>query len=170
MSSQPQAQEELVDVIDEQGQIVATVTRGEIRRRRLPHRCTYILVFNHRGDLFIHLRTASKDVNPSHWDVAVGGIPAAGESFDAAARRELHEELGIDATPEPLFPFHYEDAASIVRAVVYRLTHDGPFRLQKEEIVRGEFVPVVDMESRLNLAKFCLDGIAVWQEYQRRSL
>jgi isopentenyldiphosphate isomerase len=70
MSSNPG--DELVDVIDDAGRTIATVTRREMRARRLPHRCTYLLVFNRAGDLFLHLRTASKDVYPSHGDVAIG--------------------------------------------------------------------------------------------------
>ena len=35
---------ELVDVVDENDQVVATVTRREIRARDLLHRCTYVLV------------------------------------------------------------------------------------------------------------------------------
>jgi isopentenyldiphosphate isomerase len=161
--------DELVDVIDDEGRTIATVRRREMRGRRLPHRCTYILVFNRRDDLFLHLRTASKDVYPSHWDVAVGGVLAAGESFAAGARRELAEELGIDAEPEELFPFRYEDAASVVQAVVYRVVHEGPFRLQPEEIVRGEFVPLGDIPARSARERFCPDGLAVLAEYQRRS-
>ena len=42
---------ELVDVLDAAGRPVATVTRREMRVRRLPHRATYILVFNRRGKL-----------------------------------------------------------------------------------------------------------------------
>ena len=99
------ASEELVDVIDDAGRTVAVVTRGELRARRLPHRCTYVLVFNTRGDIFLHLRTATKDVYPSHWDVAVGGVVAAGESFAEGANREVREELGRDISVEPLFPF-----------------------------------------------------------------
>src|SRR5437667_217504 len=99
--------EELVDVIDDAGRTVAIVTRREMRARRLPHRCAYVLVFNHQGELFIHLRTATKDVFPSHWDVAIGGVLAAAESFEAGARREAREELGIDVEPEPLFWFRY---------------------------------------------------------------
>jgi isopentenyldiphosphate isomerase len=158
--------DELVDVIDDEGRTIATVTRREIRARRLPHRCTYILVFNHAGDLFLHLRTASKDVYPSHWDVAVGGVLAAGESFDSGARREAAEELGLDVQPEALFPFRYEDAASVVQAMVYRLVHDGPFRLQPEEIVRGEFVPRDEVAARIAREPFCPDGLAVFAEYQ----
>src|SRR5262249_5673084 len=89
--------EELVDVIDEFDRNVRVVTRAEMRACRLPHRCTYILVFNQRGELFIHLRTATKDVYPSYWDVTVGGVLAAGESYDAGASREAREELGINA-------------------------------------------------------------------------
>lgn len=158
--------DELVDVIDDGGRTIATVPRREIRARRLPHRCTYILVFNRAGDLFLHLRTASKDVYPSHWDVAVGGVLAAGESFETGARREVAEELGIDVQPEALFPFRYEDAASAVQAMVYRVVHDGPFRLQPEEIVRGEFVPLDEVATRIARESFCPDGLAVLAEYK----
>jgi isopentenyldiphosphate isomerase len=158
---------ELVDVIDAEGHTIATVTRKEIRSRRFPHRCTYLLVFNRRGELFIHLRTGSKDVYPSYWDVTVGGVLAAGESFEAGARREAAEELGIDIEPEPLFPFRYEDAATVVQAMVYRMIHEGPFRLQPEEIVRGEFVPLTEVTRRAAVERFCPDGLAVlarWRE------
>jgi isopentenyldiphosphate isomerase len=160
--------EERVDVIDEAGRTVGTVTRREMRGRRLPHRCVYVLVFNRRGELFIHQRTATKDVYPSHWDVAVGGVLAAGESFDAGARREVGEEIGIDAEPEALFPFRYADAATVAQAMVYRLVHEGPFVLQPEEIVRGEFVPLEEVAKRAAREQFCPDGLAVLAEYRRR--
>jgi isopentenyldiphosphate isomerase len=161
--------QELVDVLDEEGRTIGVLPRREMRGRRLPHRCTYVLVFNRRGELFIHLRTPTKDVYPSHWDVAVGGVLAAGEAFDAGARREVAEELGIRLEPEPLFPFRYADAASIVHGMVYRVVADGPFRLQPEEIVRGEFVPLAAVAERAGRHPFCPDGLAVLAEYQRRS-
>lgn len=159
---------ELVDVIDDQGRTVATVTRREMRERRLPHRCVYILVFNQRGELFIHLRTATKDVYPGHWDVAIGGVLAAGETFDAGAIREVHEELGVEAAVEPLFPFRYADAATVVRSMAYRLSHDGPFRLQPEEIVCGEFVALEEALRRAEREPFCPDGLEVLAEHRRR--
>jgi isopentenyldiphosphate isomerase len=162
------AGDELVDLLDDDGRTVGTVTRREVRARRLPHRCVYLFVFNGRGELFVHLRTPTKDVYPSHWDVAVGGVLTAGESFDAGARREAAEELGVALDPEPLFPFHYADEASVVRAMVYRARHDGPFRLQPEEVVRGEFVPLEDLAGRVGREPFCPDGLAALAEYRRR--
>ena len=50
---------------DEEGRTLGVVTRREMRSRKLPHRCTYVLVFNRAGELFIHLRTPTKDVRSS---------------------------------------------------------------------------------------------------------
>jgi isopentenyldiphosphate isomerase len=159
--------EEFVDVIDAAGNTIAVVSRREMRERRLPHRCTYVLVFNARGELFIHLRTATKDVYPSHWDVAIGGVLAAGESFAQGVRREIKEELGIDANAQELFPVHYADERTSVSAMAYRLDHDGPFELQVEEIVRGEFVPMTDVLKRIEREPFCPDGVLVLKQYLR---
>ncbi|MBI2803634.1 MAG: NUDIX domain-containing protein [Planctomycetes bacterium] len=161
------AAEEPVDVIDAAGNTIAVVTRGEMRRKRLPHRCTYVLVFNARGDLFIHQRTATKDVYPSHWDVCIGGVLAAGENFAQGARREVREELGVDADVTALFPICYADAVTFAHGMAYRLDHDGPFVLQAEEILYGEFVPLAAIPDRLARAPFCPDGVQVLEKYLR---
>src|SRR5947209_13406488 len=141
-------QDELVDIIDDAGRTVGVMARREMRGRWLPHRCTYVLVFNSRGDIFLHLRTPTKDVYPSHWDVAVGGVLAAGETFADGARREVREELGLDIPIQELFPFRYADDRTMVQAVVYKAVHDGPFQLQAEEIIRGEFVALMEIKER----------------------
>ncbi len=158
--------DELVDVVDDAGTTVGQVTRREMRARRLPHRSTYVLVFDHAGRVFVHRRTAGKDVYPSHWDVCVGGVLAAGESFDGGATRELAEELGVTVPLEPLFPFRYADATTVVHGMVYRAIHDGPFRLQPEEIAEGEFVGLDDLVDRIAFQPFCPDGLAVLERYR----
>ncbi len=158
---------ELVDVLDDDGRVVGRATRREMRARRLPHRSTYVLVFDARGRLFVHLRTASKDVYPSHWDVCVGGVCAAGESFDDGARRELEEELGVVAPLERLFPLRWEDAHTAVHGMVYRAVYDGPFRLQPEEVVRGEFLTVDEVSERAAREPFCPDGLAALARLRR---
>ena len=157
-----------MDALDDAGHPVGVVTRREMRARRLPHRSTYILVFDARGDLFLHLRTATKDVYPSHWDPCIGGVLAAGEGFPTGAARELREELGVAAPLEELFPFRWTDAHNVVHGMVFRALHGGPFRLQPEEIVRGEFLPLDMVEERARWEPFCPDGLAVVREYRRR--
>jgi isopentenyldiphosphate isomerase len=159
---------ELVDVVDEEGRTVGVVSRQEMRARRLPHRSAYVLVFNRVGDLFIHLRVPTKDVYPAHWDVAVGGVLAAGEHFDDGARREAAEELGVALAVERLFPLRWVDEHTIVHGMAYRAEHGGPFRLQPEEIVRGEFVALDAVAARAAQEPFCPDGLAVLAEFRRR--
>jgi len=159
---------ELVDVVDEEGRTVGVVSRREMRARRLPHRSAYVLVFNRAGDLFIHLRVPTKDVYPGHWDVAVGGVLAAGERFDDGARREAAEELGVTVAVEQLFPLRWVDEHTVVHGMAYRALHDGPFRLQPEEIVQGEFVALDEVAARSAREPFCPDGLAVLSEFRRR--
>ncbi len=166
MTADPGA--ELVDVVDDAGRTVGRVARREMRARRLPHRSCYVLVFNARGELFVHLRTAAKDVYPSRWDVAVGGVLAAGESYRAGAEREVREELGVEVALQELFSIRFVDAATLVHGVVFRGHHDGPFRLQPEEIVRGEFASLDEVAARAVRDPFCPDGLAVLAEYRRR--
>jgi 8-oxo-dGTP pyrophosphatase MutT (NUDIX family) len=158
--------DEPVDVVDDGGSVVGRVPRREMRARRLAHRSTYVLVVNRRGELFVHLRTPAKDVYPSHWDVCAGGVLGAGESFDDGAARELEEELGVTAPLERLFPLRYEDGSTVVHGMVYRAVHDGPFRLQPEEIVRGEFATLARIAERAARERFCPDGLVVLARYR----
>ena len=47
------------------------------------------------GRLLVHRRADDKDVWPGRWDLAVGGVVAAGEDYDTAAVREVAEEIGV---------------------------------------------------------------------------
>src|SRR5512139_4105616 len=105
------AASELVDVVDADDRVLTQATRGETRRQNLRHRATYILVFNSAGQLFVHQRTPTKDVYPGYFDVCVGGVVAAGESYEAAAQREAAEEIGVaDAPLRRVLSFQFADA------------------------------------------------------------
>src|SRR5262245_39455024 len=87
--------DEIVTIVDDHNEVVGSATRREVRAGRLPHRSTYILVFNSSGDLFVQKRTLTKDIYPGYYDPVAGGVVLAGESYEAGAVRELEEELGI---------------------------------------------------------------------------
>lgn len=159
---------ELVDVVDADDRVIGRATRAEVRAQKLRHRATYILVFNARGQLFVHQRTATKDVYPSHFDVAVGGVVGAGESYDQGAQRELAEEIGVTAAPRPILKFQYEDAANRVNCRVYSCAYDGPLRLQAEEIVSGEWLDLDVVLERARQHPFCPDGIEALLRYLDR--
>ncbi|MEH6565021.1 MAG: NUDIX domain-containing protein [Halopseudomonas sp.] len=121
--------------VDEHDRPLGTVSRGEAQTRGLITRCTFIFVFNSAGQLCLHQRTNHKRLYPGFWDVAAGGVVAAGETYAQGAERELAEELGVCGVglTEHL-RFYFESAQSRLWAGVFSCCWDGPLRLQPEEV------------------------------------
>ena len=129
------ASQEMVTVVDEENRPVAELPRHRVRSENLPHRVTYIFVLDRGGRVLVQLRTPIKDIYPSHYDLAAGGVVAAGESYEVCAEREAAEELGIRDTPlERKFDIYYEDERNRCFGRVYTCAHEGPFTLQVEEV------------------------------------
>lgn len=160
---------ELVALVDEDDRVVGAATRAEMRRHRLLHRCVYILLLDSSRRLFIHRRTSSKDIYPGFWDVAVGGVVAAGEDYDEAATREVEEEVGlVDAGLTRLFPLAYEDQQTRVRGMAYECMSDQPLRLQADEVAEGRWVRSAELQLLTQSESFCADGLAVLERYLSR--
>ena len=123
---------ELVEIVDDDDRVVATVTRAEMRTGRLRHRCVFLVVRRPDGRVLVHQRSPAKDIWPSAWDIAVGGVVTAGEAWDAAAARELAEEVGIEGAALVLARTgRYADADVDEVARVYTVTWDGPGPLRR---------------------------------------
>ena len=134
------ASQEIVTVVDGENRPVAEQPRHRVRSENLPHRATYIFVFDRAGRVLVQRRTAIKDIYPSHYDLAAGGVVGAGESYEECAEREAEEELGIRDTPlEPKFDLYYEDARNRCFGRVFTCVHEGPFTLQPEEVENVAF-------------------------------
>ena len=134
------ASQEIVTVVDAENCPVAELPRHRVRRENLRHRATFIFVFDRCGRLLVQRRTPIKDLYPSYYDLAAGGVVAAGESYEACAEREAAEELGIrDTALEPRFDSYFEDECTRCFGRVFSCVHDGPFALQPEEVESVEF-------------------------------
>ena len=127
--------QEIVMVVDDENRPVAELPRHRVRSENLPHRTTYIFVFDRRGRVLVQLRTAIKDMYPGYYDLAAGGVVAAGESYEENAEREAEEELGIrDTVLVPKLDTYYEDERNRCFGRVFTCVHEGPFTLQPEEV------------------------------------
>lgn len=58
----PDPARELVTVVDGENRPVAELPRRRVRSENLPHRATFILVFDRRGRLLVQRRTPTKDL------------------------------------------------------------------------------------------------------------
>jgi 8-oxo-dGTP pyrophosphatase MutT (NUDIX family) len=160
------AADEIVTVVDEHNNVVGAVPRQEMRAKRLPHRSTYILVFNERGELYVQKRTLTKDVFPGYFDVAAGGVVLAGETYEQGAARELEEEMGIRGVAlTRLFDFYFEHEHTRLWGCAFSCMYDGAISLQEEEVESGAFMPVRDILHRAETEPYTPDGMYVLRRY-----
>ena len=154
--------DERVDVVDADDVVVATVTRAEMRRDRLRHRTTFVVVRSSTGSVLVHRRSDAKDLWPGRWDLAAGGVVMAGETYDDAAVRELAEELGVAGVAlVPLGGVAYDDDDVSLIGQVYETVCDGPFRFADGEVVEARFVTLGELTGLLERVRFVPDSVAL---------
>jgi isopentenyldiphosphate isomerase len=157
--------DELIDIVDEADRVVAQLPRGEATARRLRHRCVFVRVLDEHGRVFVHRRTDTKLVFPSRYDMFVGGVVGAGESYDAAALREAEEELGVAGLPAPvpLFRFLYESAEHTWWSAVYEVRCTLPVRPQAEEVAWHAFLTEDELARLLPRWSWVPDGLEAYE-------
>jgi isopentenyl-diphosphate delta-isomerase type 1 len=163
--------EEWFDVVDSEDRVVGRATRAVVHARGLLHRAVHILVFNKVGEVFLQKRSFSKDSSPGLWDSSASGHLDVGEDYDAAAVRELGEEIGLQKIPklERLFYLKAQPDTGQEFVWVYRLDHEGPFLLNPAEIDEGRWVSPDELsnwiESQPDAFAVCFRLVwATWQE------
>ena len=125
----------------EEYRVVGRATRGECHGNpALVHAVARVHVWDRAGRLLLQLRSASKDIQPNKWDTAVGGHLLPGEEAEAAARREMAEELGV--APDRLILLHRFLMRTPVETewvTTFSTIHDGPFSPDPGEIAGLRF-------------------------------
>lgn len=150
---------ELVDIVDEHDVLQRVVTRREMRRDRLRHRSVGIMVRSSTGDVLVHRRADDKDLWPGRFDLAVGGVVASGETYDDAARRELEEEIGVDAPVRFVCRGRYSDPEVCEVARIYSVVSDGPFAFNDAEVVEAFFVGIAELPKFIESHLFVPDSL-----------
>ncbi|GAA3917803.1 NUDIX domain-containing protein [Streptomyces gulbargensis] len=169
--------EEILDVVDEHDRVIGRAPRAEVYARGLIHRCAFVRVRDARGRTFVHRRTATKLLYPSLYDMFVGGVVGAGESYDAAALREAEEELGVRGLPrpEPVLRFLYDSGGVAGKwwSAVYEVRCDLPVRPQAEEVAWHAFLTDEELAARLPGAaepwEWVPDGLAAYERLRARA-
>ena len=142
---------ELFPIVDEEGRVTGTATRGECHNgSRLLHPVVHLHVFNSKGELYLQKRPDWKDIQPGKWDTAVGGHIDYGETPEQALRREVSEELGItDFMPEWVGQYVFDSRRERELVYVNRTVYDGEICPSKDELAGGRFWRVDEIRSAI---------------------
>jgi isopentenyl-diphosphate delta-isomerase type 1 len=161
--------EECFDVVDAQDRVVGAETRAVVHKEGLLHRAVHIFVFNARGELYLQRRSINKDSAPGKWVSSCSGHVDRGEDYDAAALRELGEEIGL-YDPEGMERVFKEPACRPTGnefVWVYHCRSEGPFVLDPEEVSEGQWIDL-DALARWIEARprdFAWSFTHLWREY-----
>lgn len=144
--------QELFPIVDEEGNIIGSATRGECHNgSRLLHPVVHLHIFNSRGELYLQKRPAWKDIQPNKWDTAVGGHIDLGEDVETALRREAYEELGItNFIPQRVTHYIFESDRERELVFVHTTIYDEKI-CPSDELDSGRFWSISDI--RKNFGK-----------------
>ena len=113
---------EILDIVDEQGHPTGrTALRTDIHAQGLLHRTSHLWLVRRREgrvEILLQHRSPQKEAYPDCYDISSAGHIPAGCGFEESAIRELHEELGIEASEDELILCGR-------RRFVYRERHSG---------------------------------------------
>jgi 16S rRNA (adenine1518-N6/adenine1519-N6)-dimethyltransferase len=134
---------EIFDVVDERDHVQRQASRHDVHTHGWRHRAVHIFVFNRAGELFLQKRSRWKDVHPLTWDSSAAGHVNAGDDYAETALREVKEEMGVDVARVELLARIDANAMTGWEFVhLFRVEHEGPFRLPPAEIETGSFFPL----------------------------
>jgi isopentenyl-diphosphate delta-isomerase type 1 len=134
-------------VVDEDEKVLGKVTREECHsNRKLIHRSICIFAVNDKKKVFLQKRSMSKDLYPGYFTGSATGHVDYGEDYNEAARRELKEELGIDAPLLQLGKIKNFTKEEREMSMAYICRFNGPFNLNTREITDGAFFSTKDIK------------------------
>lgn len=147
----PVAGAEIFDVVDAHDTFVRRASRGTVHEEKLFHRAVHVFVFNAAGQLYLQRRSMNKDTAPGKWVSSCSGHVDAGEDYDAAALRELSEEIGLYEPDkmERVFKEAPCKQTGYEFVWVYRCKAEGPFLLDPVEVSEGQWIDIVHLNNWL---------------------
>jgi 16S rRNA (adenine1518-N6/adenine1519-N6)-dimethyltransferase len=130
-----------LEIVDENDKVIGKASLDEIYRRKLIHRVAMIVVREPAGKILLQRRSAKVFTNPNRWDVSAAGHVDAGESYNQAAIRELHEELGVSNVELAEAAYYFSDTTldgkhqkRFVKIYTVTLPADTTFSIEPSEV------------------------------------
>lgn len=108
LSREADSPEELLDLVDENDQVIGSLSRKEIYAQGLRNfRVVHAFIKNSEGKLWIPRRVASKKLYPSALDFSIAGHVESKETYEEALFKESKEEVNLDLNVVPYTEIAY---------------------------------------------------------------
>ncbi len=143
--------EELVVLVDEENNVLGEMPKAEVHGAQTPlHRAFSLFLLNSGGEVLLQQRSHKKKTWPLVWSNSCCGHPRPGEKNEAAIRRRLKDELGMESV-------------RILGSLPYR------YSFSKDGVMENEICPVffglTDAEPHVNPEEVEAVRWAKWADF-----
>ncbi|WP_338699512.1 NUDIX domain-containing protein [Streptomyces sp. Q6] len=166
MTGDPTGHTERVDRVDDDDRFLAVVSRSEAIRHGWLHRVATTVCRDPQGRTLVHRRPDDASRFPGHYNWMLGGAVEASESYEAAAARELKEELGVDATPRFVLKYRCEGAISPYWLALHETVLTGPVTPDPAEVAWHAWLPEPDLIDLVHHDRFVPDAREAFDLYR----
>ncbi len=160
-----------VVVVDEHDQVIGSLPLLEAKAKQMICRSCRVLVFNTSGDLLVQRRGVDV-IRPCLLDHSAAGHVDEGETYEAAAYRELEEELGIQGVP--LTTIEISVPSDHFFSGVFKVTIADDLALQPghEEVDALQWYTITELEAELatNPDHFTPEFVQTWSLFRDKIL
>ncbi len=126
---------EYLDVVDSNDLVIGNASKDDIYQKLLPHRIVHIIVYNDKNEMAVQIRGKDVVFCPNHWSTSAAGHVQRGETYQAAAERELEEELGIKSELKLVEKFFYQAPNRPDKFIaLFETVYNGPLNLDPAEV------------------------------------
>jgi len=139
--------------VNERDEVLGSVSRAEAHAKGLLHRSGMVFVVNSRGRILINKRSSEKETFPAYYDSSASFHVTYGESYEESAKRELLEEIRIDAPVQYLGKFIHNDLPEYQIVSVFLCNSDATPVLDPQEYSKHHFYSIPEVERLMKTAK-----------------
>lgn len=158
---------EILAVADENDNLIGSASWEKVFEKKLIHRASNVIVFNSKGQIYVHKRADGLNLFPGLYDMKFGGAVRDGESYEQCAKRELEEESGIkNAKLEFLFASKFRNKQMNANRQVFKCVYNKELTLQVEEVSWGKFVEIDEINS-FNLSPSAKEVFEQFKEHNK---
>lgn len=94
-------------LVDAEDQPMGTMEKIEAHRKGALHRAFSIMIFNSKGEVLLQKRAQGKYHSGGLWTNACCSHPNPGDEMEAAVKRRVMHEMGMEVSPTYAFRFIY---------------------------------------------------------------
>jgi isopentenyl-diphosphate Delta-isomerase len=147
--------EEQIILVDAEDREIGLAPKLAAHRQGLMHRAISAVVLDGRGRMLLQRRALGKYHSGGLWTNACCTHPRAGETVEAAARRRLREELGVECDLRWALRTHYraDVGNGLIEDEVVHLfvgLYDGAVTPNPDEVASFEWMSRSDLRARIS--------------------